>query len=128
MFYDGLKENIKDAMLSQNFDLHTSTFMELTNQALQIDARLEAYKPAHLSTTTHMALAKNSSNAHAAPSASMPSLRTLQDCLNKGNLVFMIGADGKAKKGVITNIRKNVCGFATPTVQWCRARAKDWAL
>jgi hypothetical protein len=121
MSYDGLKENIKDAMLSQNFNPHTSALTELTNRALQIDTRLEAYKPARSSTTTHAALTKNSSNTHAAPSTSTPLLHALQDRLNKGDLVFMIGADGKAKKGVITNIGKNAHGFATPTVQWNRS-------
>jgi hypothetical protein len=118
MFYDGLKENIKDAMLSQNFDPHTSTFTELTNRALQIDARLEAYKPARSSITSHVTPTKSSSNTNAAPTGSTPSSRTSQDCLNKGDPVFMIGADGKAKKGVITSIGKNTRGFATPTVQW----------
>jgi hypothetical protein len=60
MFYDGLKDNIKEAMLAQNFDPHAVTFDELTDRALQIDARLEAFRPSRTS-TSHAAPAKSTS-------------------------------------------------------------------
>jgi hypothetical protein len=51
MFYDGLKDNIKEAMLAQNFDPHAVTLDELTDRALLIDARLEVFKPSRTSTS-----------------------------------------------------------------------------
>jgi hypothetical protein len=54
MFYDGLKDTIKDAMGAQNFDPHTSALTELTDCALLINVCLEAYKPSRSSTTAQV--------------------------------------------------------------------------
>jgi hypothetical protein len=117
MFYDGLKENIKDAMLAQNFNPHTSTFTELSNRALQIDAHLEAYKPVHSSTTSYVTSVKNTSNI--APSAFTPSLRASQDRLNKGDPDFMIGADGNAERGYCQHWEKCTrIGNSNSTMEW----------
>jgi hypothetical protein len=45
MFYDSLKREIKDMMLSQNFDPTgtNTTFQNVSDKALEINARLMAY-------------------------------------------------------------------------------------
>ncbi|KAB5587863.1 hypothetical protein CTheo_8695 [Ceratobasidium theobromae] len=42
-----------------------------------------------------------------------------------GDAVYMIGPDGKAKKGQITSIKKNSKGVLTPTVQWSGSSEKN---
>jgi hypothetical protein len=118
MFYDGLKDAMKDAMLAQNFDPHNSTLVELTDRALLIDARLEAYTPSRSSTTAQVTMTKTTSTYTAPASSNTPSSCGTQERFNKGDPVYMLGPDNKAKKGVITAIGKNNRGFVTPTVKW----------
>jgi hypothetical protein len=89
-------------MLAQNFDPHAVTLDQLTDRALLIDARLEAFKPSR-SSTSHVTPAKSTSVTTS--TATVQSLsRATQERFNKGDPVYMIEANGKAKKGTITSI------------------------
>ncbi|KAG9078981.1 hypothetical protein FS749_008957 [Ceratobasidium sp. UAMH 11750] len=107
MFYDGLKDEIKSAMVAQLFDYDatTTTFAHVANCALEIDQRLEAFKPrtsttSNLKTTTPSAT--NSTTVRFAVS----------------DYVYMTNTDGRVVKGQIKSIKKDAQGRAKPMVLW----------
>jgi hypothetical protein len=109
MFYDGLKREIKDMMLSQNFDPtgNNTTFQNVSDKALEIDARLMAY---NRETTGQKSTTKKETET----------LRSQgnREKFSVGDHVYMMGTDGKAKKGKISAINKNAKGVTMPTVIW----------
>jgi hypothetical protein len=115
-FYDGLSIKIKEMLMAQDFDHSeaTVTLQSLAEKALKIDQRLEAFqaqnKTSHSSSTSV-------SKSVASPSAAAPT-GNARDKLTVGEKVYMIGSDGKAKKGTIQAIGKNGKGATVPTVKW----------
>ncbi|KAB5590497.1 hypothetical protein CTheo_6079 [Ceratobasidium theobromae] len=95
MFYDGMKDNIKGVMETQDFDFTTATFEELHHKALRIKAIMDTFK----SNPLKGSLTSKNINT--------PSNATQREKLNVGDAVYMIGPDGKAKKGQILSIKKN---------------------
>ncbi|KAB5587854.1 hypothetical protein CTheo_8704 [Ceratobasidium theobromae] len=112
MFYDGMRDNIKGVMATQDFNFTTATFEELHCKALRIEAIMDTFKsnPSKGSSTS-----KNTNTPNV----------SAQEKLAVGDVVYMIGPDGKAKKGQITSIKKNAKGVLTPTVQWLGSSEKN---
>ncbi|KAB5588015.1 hypothetical protein CTheo_8542 [Ceratobasidium theobromae] len=112
MFYDGMRDDIKGVMATQDFDFTMATFEELHCKALRIKAIMDTFKsnPPKGSPTS-----KNTNT---------PNVST-REKLAVGDAVYMIGPDGKAKKGQITSIKKNTKGVLTPTVQWLGSSEKN---
>jgi hypothetical protein len=109
MFYDGLKHEIKDMMLSQNFDPTgtNTTFQNVSDKALEIDTRLMAY---NRETTGQKSTTKREIET--------PRSQGNREKFSVGDHVYMMGTDGKAKKGKISAINKNAKGITMPTVIW----------
>jgi hypothetical protein len=105
-FYNGLKKEIKDMMLSTMFNWQNSTAQQVYDKAKEIDNHLEAYKsttplhsPTHSSSTSSSTARANTSTTS---SNSSPSPCTR---LSIGDPVYMIDpTTRRAKKGVIESI------------------------
>ncbi|KAG9074567.1 hypothetical protein FS749_013849 [Ceratobasidium sp. UAMH 11750] len=107
MFYDGLKDEIKSAMVVQLFDYDTATttFAHVANCALEINQCLEAPKP------------RMSASSIPKPSTSSTSNpTTVHFAVN--NYVYMTNTDRQVVKGQIKLIKKDVQGHAKPMVLW----------
>ncbi|CCO35396.1 hypothetical protein BN14_09514 [Rhizoctonia solani AG-1 IB] len=105
-FYDGLKKEIKDMMLSTMFNWCNSSAQQVYDKAEEIDNHLEAYKsttPSHStshSSSTASSTARTSNSTPSSSSASGPRTR-----LSIGDPVYMIDpTTRRAKKGVIESI------------------------
>jgi hypothetical protein len=109
MFYDSLKHKIKDMMLSQNFDPTgtNTTFQNVSDKALEIDARLMAY---NCETMGQKSTTKKETET--------PRSQGNWGKFSVGDHVYMMGTDGKAKKGKNSTINKNAKGITMPTVVW----------
>ena len=112
MFYDGLSAEIKGAMLMQDFDATdaTTSFNDVSDRALHIDARLEAAKPSKNTTTNVAKSSREPNTVNTRPQQ--------REKLEKGENVYMTGTDGKAAKGKIVNFTRNNMGRSTAVVQW----------
>ncbi|QRV95931.1 Retrotransposon gag protein [Ceratobasidium sp. AG-Ba] len=110
MFYEGLKDEIKMAMLSQLFDVkdNATTGQMVVDRALLIDQHLEQFSGRSIFDN------KNSPN-NRNPAA--PASNTREKLLS-GDAVYMIGTDGRAVKGKIESIGRNNRGQVVPNVKW----------
>jgi hypothetical protein len=116
MFYNGLSQEIRKDMLAQAFEpAGTTTFLEIGEHALHIDHCCQLHKHEKSKSSSNVLTNKTTSFA---PSLNASSNQTTRDRLSKGDNVYMLQADGKAKKGKITDIGKNSKGIATPSVTW----------
>ncbi|QRV96917.1 Retrotransposon gag protein [Ceratobasidium sp. AG-Ba] len=111
MFYEGLKDEIKTAMLSQLFDVkdNTTTGQMVVDRALLIDQHLEQFSGQSIFDNKN---SSTSNNRAAAPS------NTAREKLSSGDAVYMIGTDGCAVKGKIESIGRNNRGQVVPNVKW----------
>ncbi|CCO36182.1 hypothetical protein BN14_10310 [Rhizoctonia solani AG-1 IB] len=118
-FYDGLKKEIKDMMLSTMFNWRNSLAQQVYDKAEEIDNHLEACKsttPSH--STTHSS--STSSSTAGANSSISSSNSTSAPCtrLSIGDPVYMIDPTTcRAKKGVIESIGRGPQGNM-PNVKW----------
>ena len=118
-FYDGLSIKVKEILMAQDFDHSEArvTLQILADKALKIDQRLEAFqaqnKTSHSSTSHTTTVTKTVTS----PSSGAPT-GNARDKLTVGEKVYMIGSDGKAKKGTLQAIGKNNKGATVPTVKW----------
>ncbi|QRV83624.1 Retrotransposon gag protein [Ceratobasidium sp. AG-Ba] len=110
MFYEGLRDEIKMAMLSQLFDVkdNATTGQMVVDRALLIDQHLEQFSGRSIFEKT-----PSSSKNH----APTPSNNT-REKLSTGDAVYMIGTDGRAVKGKIESIGRNNRGQVVPNVKW----------
>jgi hypothetical protein len=116
MFYDGLNQEIREDMLAQDFEpAGNTTFLEIAERALRIDRRRQLHKHEKSKSSSNTPTNKTTSFASASSASNSQPPR---DRLSKGDSVYMLQADGKAKKGKITDISKNSKGIATPSVTW----------
>jgi hypothetical protein len=117
-FYDGLSVKIKEMLMAQDFDHGDArvTLQTLAEKALKIDQRLEAFQ-AQNKNTSHSSTSTTTTKSVTSPSTAAPT-GNARDKLTVGEKVYMIGSDGKAKKGTIQAIGKNSKGAAVPTVKW----------
>jgi hypothetical protein len=117
-FYDGLSIKIKEMLMAQDFDhsASTVTLQALAEKALKIDQRLEAFQ-AQNKTSSHSSTSTTTTRSVTQPSTAAPT-GNAREKLTVGEKVYMIGSDGKAKKGTIQAIGKNSKGAAAPTIKW----------
>ncbi|QRV92681.1 hypothetical protein RhiJN_20699 [Ceratobasidium sp. AG-Ba] len=110
MFYEGLKDEIKMAMLSQMFDVkdNATTGQMVVDRALLIDQHLEQFSGRSIFEN------KNSSSNNRAAVPANPT----REKLSSGDAVYMIGTDGRAVKGKIESIGRNNRGQVVPNVKW----------
>ncbi|QRV95266.1 Retrotransposon gag protein [Ceratobasidium sp. AG-Ba] len=110
MFYEGLKDEIKMAMLSQLFDVkdNITTGQMVIDRALLIDQHLEQFLGRSIFEN------KNSSPNNRAAAPANPT----REKLTSGDAVYMIGMDGRAVKGKIESIGRNNRGQVVPNVKW----------
>ncbi|QRV82689.1 hypothetical protein RhiJN_10704 [Ceratobasidium sp. AG-Ba] len=109
MFYEGLKDEIKMAMLSQLFDVkdNATTGQMVVDCALLIDQHLEQFAAQSIFEN------KNLSASNRAPTTA-----PTREKLSSGDAVYMIGTDGRAVKGKIESIGCNSRGQVVPNVKW----------
>ncbi|QRW03346.1 Retrotransposon gag protein [Ceratobasidium sp. AG-Ba] len=110
MFYEGLKDEIKMAMLSQLFDVkdNATTGQMVVDRALLIDQHLEQFAGRSIFEN------KNSSASNNCATTTAPT----REKLSSGDAVYMIGTDGRAVKGKIESIGCNSRGQVVPNVKW----------
>ncbi|KAG8678368.1 hypothetical protein FRC09_019897, partial [Ceratobasidium sp. 395] len=115
-FYDGLSIRIKEILMTQNYDhlAPTVTLQLLADKALQIDQRLEAFQAQNKGAYTQST--SSGSKNTSSPSAASPGIA--RDKMSVGEKVYMLGSDGKARKGTVQAIGKNDKGAKVPTVKW----------
>jgi hypothetical protein len=113
MFYEGLKPKIRETMVLQDFDPldPNTTFEVLMDCVLQINQWLEAIEPSCKVVMQTQSGKSVSTLLTASPGSAWEKLTV-------GDAVFMIGSDGKAKKGKITAISGDNFGKVNPVVQW----------
>lgn len=106
------RDEVVNDIIAQDFDpAGRTTLRELAERALKIDKqRCPATKKSSPSVTSsarnnNVSFTSNTSNA-------------TREQLKKGDKVYMVGTDGRAKKGTITDITKNNRGRAVPNVKW----------
>ncbi|CEL56026.1 hypothetical protein RSOLAG1IB_02040 [Rhizoctonia solani AG-1 IB] len=118
-FYNGLKKEIKDMMLSTMFNWRNSSAQQVYDKAEEIDNHLEAYKsttPLH-STSHSSSTSSSTARANTSTTSSNPS-STPQTRLSIGDPVYMIDpTTRRAKKGVIESIGRGPQGNM-PNVKW----------
>ncbi|QRW02444.1 Transposon Tf2-7 polyprotein [Ceratobasidium sp. AG-Ba] len=109
MFYEGLKGEIKMAMLSQLFDVkdNTTTGQMVVDRALLIDQHLEQFAGRSIFEN------KNSSSNNCTATA-FPA----REKLSSGDAVYMISTDGRAVEGKIESIGQNSRGQMVPNFKW----------
>ncbi|QRW03188.1 Retrotransposon gag protein [Ceratobasidium sp. AG-Ba] len=110
MFYEGLKDEIKMAMLSQLFDVKDSatTGQMVVDRALLIDQHLEQFAGRSIFENKNSSTSNNRANTTA----------QTREKLSSGDAVYMIGTDGRAVKGKIESIGRNSRGQVVPNVKW----------
>ncbi|QRV78755.1 Retrotransposon gag protein [Ceratobasidium sp. AG-Ba] len=110
MFYEGLKDEIKMAMLSQLFDVKDSaiTGQMVVDRALLIDQHLEQFAGRSIFENKNSSTSNNCANTTA----------QTREKLSSGDAVYMIGTDGRAVKGKIESIGRNSRGQVVPNVKW----------
>ncbi|KAB5587753.1 Retrotransposable element Tf2 [Ceratobasidium theobromae] len=108
MFYAGLKAQIKEHMLAQDFDhAGTTSFRTLAERALKIDQRIEAFR-----------VGKAEINKETKKSSSSAPTMSNSSRLAVGDYVYTKGKDGRARKGQVSAIKKNSRGGLAPFVRW----------
>ncbi|QRW13670.1 Retrotransposon gag protein [Ceratobasidium sp. AG-Ba] len=110
-FYDGLSDEIRNSMIAQNYDPTTHNLAHVAGRALDIDRHLISFGGKK---TSNSSTSKTSSVAKTATATSS----STQERFSKNDRVYMIGTDGRAKKGKITRIGPGLGGRIQPTVQW----------
>jgi hypothetical protein len=118
-FYDGLSIKLKEILMSQDFDHSDSkvTLQILADKALKVDQPLEAFQAQHKTSHTSSSHTTTVTKTVTSPSSAAPT-GNARDKLSVGEKVYMIGTDGKAKKGTLQAIGKNNKGATVPTVKW----------
>ncbi|QRV77273.1 Retrotransposon gag protein [Ceratobasidium sp. AG-Ba] len=113
MFYEGLRDEIKMAMLSQLFDVkdNATTGQMVVDRALLIDQHLEQFSGRSIFETKNTSSSKDRNPAPTNPA---------REKLSTGDAVYMIGTDGRAVKvkGKIESIGRNTRGQVVPNVKW----------
>ncbi|QRV90605.1 Retrotransposon gag protein [Ceratobasidium sp. AG-Ba] len=111
MFYKGLKDKIKMAMLSQMFDVkdNATTGQMVVDCALLINQHLEQFSGQSIFENKN----SSSSNNRAAVSSN-----PTREKLSSSDAVYMIGTNGCAAKGKIESIGRNNRGQIVPNVKW----------
>ncbi|QRV83566.1 hypothetical protein RhiJN_11582 [Ceratobasidium sp. AG-Ba] len=111
MFYKGLKDEIKMAMLSQLFNVqdNATTGQMVVNCALLMDQHLEQFSGWSIFETKNTSLSKDCTPGSANPTCKK---------LSTGDSVYMIGTDGRTVKGKIESIGRNTRGQVVPNVKW----------
>src|SRR5881394_3399672 len=125
-FYDGLTVKIKEIMMTQDFD-HSSatvTLQSLADHALKIDQRLEAFQAQNKGSSSHASGSSSGTKSGASTSTAAPT-GSAREKLSVGEKVYMLGSDGKARKGTISAIKKNEKGLNVPTVKWNDGKAEE---
>ncbi|KAF8748694.1 hypothetical protein RHS01_10655 [Rhizoctonia solani] len=116
-YYDGLKNDIKDIMLSTMFQWRCATAQQVYNKAEEIANHIESTRLSNSSVST----ACTTSTAVPTSTSNPTSTRT---CLNVGDNVYMIDpTTRRAKKGAITSIVCTTSGNM-PNVRW-NGESKD---
>ncbi|QRW02625.1 Retrotransposon gag protein [Ceratobasidium sp. AG-Ba] len=110
MFYEGLEDEIKMAMLLQLFNVkdNSTTGQMVVDRALLIDQHLEQFSGCSIFEKT----TSTSKDCTLAPT------NNTQEKLASGDAVYMIGTDGRAVKGKIESIGRNSRGQVVPNVKW----------
>ncbi|QRV84225.1 Retrotransposon gag protein [Ceratobasidium sp. AG-Ba] len=110
MFYEGLKDEIKMAMLSQLFDVkdNATTGQMVVDRALLIDQHLEQFAGRSIFKNKNPSTSNNRTTTTA----------QTREKLSSGDAVYMIGTDGRAVKGKIESIGRNSRGQVVPNVKW----------
>ncbi|EUC59829.1 retrotransposon gag protein, partial [Rhizoctonia solani AG-3 Rhs1AP] len=114
-FYDGLRSEIHQMMMTTRFKPREHTRDEVFNEALRIWEDLEAYKALHGSSTGNTTTTKTTTTTSATPSGKTTTT-TERVRFNAGDAVYRL-KDGKAQKGVIQSIGQ-VGKWTTPLVKW----------
>jgi hypothetical protein len=119
-FYRGLKDNIKDILMTQNFDRYAVNLDTFMSNVSAIDARLVARDLEKKDLTS--AKDKGKGVAAAGPRAGNSNTK-----FKEGDQVFMAAPEGGYLTGEIKKITKNAKGFLTPTVRWDNGKeAQPW--
>ncbi|QRV99041.1 Retrotransposon gag protein [Ceratobasidium sp. AG-Ba] len=113
-FYDGLSDEIRNSKIAQNYDPTTHSAIEVADRALEIDRHLISFGGKKSSNTS----ANKSSNSSTKTSATTSNNPSTQERFSRNDRVYMIGTDGRAKKGQITKIGPGLGGRIQPTVKW----------
>ncbi|QRV82902.1 Retrotransposon gag protein [Ceratobasidium sp. AG-Ba] len=110
MFYEGLKDEIKMAMLSQLFNVkdNATTGQMVVDRALLIDQHLEQFAGRSIFENKNPSTSNNRTTTTA----------QTREKLSSGDAVYMIGTDGRAVKGKIESIGRNSRGQVVPNVKW----------
>ncbi|QRV93437.1 Retrotransposon gag protein [Ceratobasidium sp. AG-Ba] len=113
-FYDGLSDEIRNSMIAQNYDPTAHNAGEVADRALEIDRHLISFGGKRTSNTP----ANKSSTSTAKTVATTSNSSSTQERFSRNDRVYMIGTDGRAKKGQITKIGQGIGGRIQPTVKW----------
>ncbi|QRW15616.1 Zinc finger, CCHC-type [Rhizoctonia solani] len=109
-YYDGLKNEIKDIMLSTMFQWRCATAQQVYDKAEEIANHIESTRLSNPSVSTVCATT--------AVSTSTPNPTPACTCLNVGDNVYMIDpTTRRAKKGAITSIVRTTSGNM-PNIRW----------
>ncbi|QRV84686.1 Retrotransposon gag protein [Ceratobasidium sp. AG-Ba] len=109
-FYDGLSDEIRNSMIAQNYDPTTHSATEVADRALEIDRHLISFGGKKSSN----APANKSSNSSTKTSVTTSNNPSTQERFSRNDRVYMIGTDGRAKKGQITRIGPGLGGVFNP--------------
>ncbi|KAF8756852.1 hypothetical protein RHS01_03811 [Rhizoctonia solani] len=116
-YYDGLKNEIKDIMLSTMFQWRRATAQQVYDKAEEIANHIESTRLSNPSVST----VRTTSTAVPTSTSNPTSTCT---CLNVGDNVYMIDPTTRcAKKGAITSIVRTTSGNM-PNVRW-NGESKD---
>ncbi|QRV91152.1 Retrotransposon gag protein [Ceratobasidium sp. AG-Ba] len=113
-FYDGLSDEIRNSMIAQNYDPTAHNATEVADRALEIDRHLISFG----GKKTSNASTNKSSNSSAKNTTTTSNNTSTQERFSRNDRVYMIGTDGRAKKGQITKIGQGIGGRIQPTVKW----------
>jgi hypothetical protein len=119
-FYRGLKDNIKDILMTQNFDRYAVSLDSFMSNVSAIDARLMARDLEKKDLTS----GKDEGKGVVAGS---PRTGNSITKFKEGDWVFMVAPEGGYLTGESKKITKNARGFLTPTVRWDNGKeAQPW--
>ncbi|KAF8756182.1 Retrotransposon gag protein [Rhizoctonia solani] len=118
-YYDGLKNEIKDIMLSTMFQWRRATAQQVYDKAEEIANHIESTRLSHPSVPSSTTRVPSNSTSQSTPISSPTRTR-----LNVGDNVYMIDpTTRRAKKGAITSIVRTTSGNM-PNVRW-NGESKD---
>jgi hypothetical protein len=119
-FYRGLKDGIKDILMTQNFDRYAVNLDTFMSNVSAIDVRLMARDLEKKDLTP--AKDKGKGVATGSPGTGNSIMK-----FKEGDQVFMVAPEGGYLMGEIKKITKNARGFLTPTVCWDNGKeAQPW--